>query len=356
MRGVLSGAFATLFLLCAVPLLAQDNSSLPLGTAVPDADVSLQPSVTISSSGIQPSLQINAPEGELPSPVAPSELPSRYTSPLLEPPLSEDPSEFAHVEADQVHTTLENGDPALTTAVGNVRVRFRDLLVTAQRAQVDYRTDIATFEGNVVLRIGVQEARGEQFTLNLRNREWTGLNASTTIEPRFARGWLQAPVFAEANRLRGIGQRQLHAFNADATTCNLTVPHYEFVSKAVSVYPNDKIILRRVTLYALGRKLFTIPYIVVPLRQIQRNPNLIPRVGQNQEEGFFLKTSYSYLGTRTQAGSLLLDLMTEKGIGGGIQHSWQFANASGEARFYQIRDRTIDRNTLTGRLTHTQLF
>lgn len=356
MRRVLSGAFAALFLACAIPLPAQETLSPPLGTAVPDADVPVQPGVPASPSGIQPTPQIPVPEGKVPSPVAPSELPSRYIPPPLEPPVPEEPGEFAQVEADQVRTTLENGELALTTAVGNVRVRFRDVLVTAQRAQVDYRTDTATFEGNVVLRIGIQEARGGRFALNLRTREWTGLNASTAIEPRFARGWLQAPVFAQADRLQGLGQRQVHAFGAEATTCNLTVPHYEFVSKSISVYPNNKIILRRVTLYALGRKIFTIPRLVVPLRQIQRNPNVIPRVGQSKEEGFFLKTAYSYLGTQTQVGSLLLDLMSEKGIGKGLQHSWRFANAFGEARLYQIFDRTIDRNTLTGRLTHTQLL
>jgi len=356
MRRVLSGAFVALFFACAVSLLAQEIPPPPLRTVMPDADFPDQPGLPVSPSGIQSVPQIPAPEGRIPSPVAPSELPSRYTPPPPEPSVSEAPGEFAQVEADQVRTTLENGELALTIASGNVRVRFRDALVTSQHAQVDYRTDTATFEGNVVLRIGVQESRGERFTLNLRTREWTGLEASTTIGPRFARGWLRAPVFAQADRLQGIGQRQIHAFSVEATTCNLTMPHYEFVSKSVSVYPNNKIILSKVTLYALGRKLFTIPRMVIPLRQIQRNPNVIPQVGQSEEEGFFLKTAYSYLGTRNQVGSLLLDLMSKKGIGKGVQHSWQFANASGEASFYQIFDRTIDRNTLTGRLTHTQLL
>ena len=112
--------------------------------------------------------------------------------------------------------------------------------------------------------------------------------------------------------------------------------------------------LRKVTVYALGRRLFTIPRLVIPLRDIQKNPNIIPRVGQTQEEGFFLKTQYAYTGTKALAGFLLLDLMSKKGFGKGIDQSYRFPTVSGNVQLYQIFDKNIQQNTFTGRASHSQ--
>jgi hypothetical protein len=365
MRAIACGAVMALVFTSACVLRAQELPSIPLsgapespvppGAAAPDATVPAQPNVPTSPAGIQPGPPVPSPHGLAPSPVAPSLPPSGYV-PEAEPPPPELPGDFVQLSGDQVRTVFEDREPVSSIAEGNVTVRFRDIVGTASRSTIDYRTQIATFEGNVVLRLGPQEARGEQVTLNLRTREWTGLDASTTVLPEFARGWLRAPLFADADRLHGQGRRQIDAYDSESTTCNLDHPHYEFRSKSVSVYPNNKIVLRKVSMYVLGRRLFTVPRFVVPLRQIQRNPNIIPRFGQSEEEGYFLKTAYSYMGTRTMAGFLLLDLMSRKGIGKGFRHSWQYPTFSGDAQLYHIYDRNIDQDTLTGRLTHNHLL
>ncbi len=328
--------------------------SPPPGAAVPDATIPIQPGVPTSPAGVQHAPEVPVPGGRVPSPVAPSLPPSGYVPPPQPPPVTELPSDFMELEGE-VRTTFENGVPVHSTA-DNVTIRYKDFVITGKHAEVDYRTNIAVVEGNVVVRTGVEEARGESVTVNLRTREWTVSTAATTITPEYARGWLRAPVFVQGQRLEGLGQRQIDAFGVETTTCNLATPHYEFVSRSLTVYPNNKIILRHVTMYALGRRLFTIPRFVVPLREIERNPRVVPNVGQSQEEGYFLKTAYSWLGTRSQAGFILLDLMSRKGIGKGLRHSWRLPNAFGDAQIYQLFDRNIQQDTLTGRLTHSQAF
>lgn len=267
------------------------------------------------------------------------------------------PVDFAELYADFAKTTFDDeGKPLSTSAEGNVRLRYRDITAACDTGTIDWKTQVADLEGNVVLRVQDQEARAVKLRVNLRTREWYAESLKTTITPEIAKGYLNEPIFAESKSLLGTGTQRLSFSDADATTCNLSVPHYELVSRSITVYTNDKIVLRDVTMYALGKRIFTLPRLTIPLRDIQRNPNIVPLVGQNQEEGFFLKASYSYLATRNMSGSLLIDLMSRKGFGKGLRQTWRYRDASGDLFFYHVFDRNIDQNTLTARLAHSQTF
>ncbi|MCX6346004.1 MAG: hypothetical protein NT018_13190 [Armatimonadetes bacterium] len=336
-------------LFCANPSLAQDTPAVTgapasvvggTGTASPaPEDVLTRPTVQIPNSGVAP-------------PVAPSEPPTGYT-PTLITPVAEIPTDFICVTGDNVRTTFKDGKPAVTTADANVTT-YKNTVTTAQSARVNYETNIAEFGGGVVFRIDEQEIRGESLTLNLKTREWALRKASTAIEPQFVRGYLCAPVFVLGESIEGIGRKSITAINSETTTCNLTIPHYELRSRSITVYPERRIVLRNVAAYALGHRLFALNYLVIPLRNVPENPNLIPRFGQSVEEGFYMKSAYAYTGTATQAGFLLLDLMSRKGIGTGIRHQYQLNRGLGDVQIYRLEDQTINQTTLTGRLNHTQ--
>ncbi|MDH7600755.1 MAG: hypothetical protein QHI38_01240 [Armatimonadota bacterium] len=313
----------------------ESSKLLPAGSAI------VQPSTTESS------------EAAVPRSVVPEE--STKTLPGSQPAQSH--ADFAEVQADFTRTTFDDqGSPLSTSAEGNVRLRYRDITVSCDKAVVDWKAQRSECEGHVVFRIENQEVKGGKLQLNLRTREWHAEALSTTITPETAKGFLKESLFAESKSVQGIGTRQLSLFDAQATTCSLPTPHYELVSRSVTVYAGDKVVLRDVTMYALGRRLLALPRLTIPLREIQRNPNIIPQIGQTQEEGFFLKTSYSYLATRTMSGLLLFDLMSRKGFGKGLQNGWRYGTASGSLFLYHVFDRTIDQNTITGRFAHSQTF
>ena len=289
-------------------------------------------------------------------PVAPSEPPSGYTPPV-QPPVLDTGDNFVECPRGSCKTTFTpEGKPALTTGEGGITARYRNTLTTAQSGRIDYISNIATFEGAVVFRIEGEEVHGDSLTLNLRTREWVLRRASTTIEPQYARGYLLAPVFASGAEVDGVGRTSITAIDSQTTTCNLSMPHYLLQSRSISVYPERRIVLRHVTAYALGHKLLTLPYIVIPLRNLRQNPSIIPRFGQSAEEGFFVKSSYAYTGTATQSGFLLLDLMSKKGIGTGTRNNYQLKNGDGDFELYRLSDQVTHQSTLTGRLNHRQRF
>lgn len=257
-----------------------------------------------------------------------------------------------------VRTEMDDeGRPAKSIVAGPVTVYYRNVVVTAtEGAQVDWETNQATFRGDVIFRIDGQEAKLKSLTLNLKTKRWTGSGAITTIQPWFAKGYLSAPVFAAGATIDGQGRDRIDVRGGDSTTCNLTHPHYRFAADSAVVYPDEKIVFRNASMYALGKRLFTVRRFVVPLRQLERNPNLVPRTGHTLEEGYFVKTSYSYLGNRTHTGLLDLDVMTRKGVGEGLRNNWRSDTYFGQAQLYHIYDNNIDQDTLTGRLSHTQLL
>ena len=95
---------------------------------------------------------------------------------------------------------------------------------------------------------------------------------------------------------------------------------------------------------------------MIPLHELKQNPNLVPRFGQSAAEGFFVKSSYAYMGTSSAAGYLLLDLMSKKGVGLGTRNTYQLANGGGDVELYRLSDEVTHQSTLTGRLNHRQQF
>jgi len=329
-------AVVTVVLMCSTALYAAE-ASLPVEPA------SRPPSTT------------PMPPGQVPSPVAPAK-------PEAVPPTESAgataalPAGFVEVKGDTVKTTMEDGQPLLSIADGNVTVHYKDVVATADHARVDHAAELAEFAGSVVLRMGAQEARGSRINYNMRTREWSGTDAIATILPESAKGFLSAPLFAEAKRISGQGNREVHAFDSDTTTCSLDHPHYNFTSRSMALYPNDKVVFRDVSMYVLGHKRLSMSRLVIPIKDIQKNSSILPRFGQSAEEGVFAKLAYPYLGTKSQSGLILLDLMQRKGVGKGVQHSYKFANAVGSVQLYQIFDKNINQSTLTGKATHTQRF
>lgn len=251
---------------------------------------------------------------------------------------------------------FEEGEAALVTAEGNVRAVYQNITVLSDTASADLRTRIATFSGNVILQANGQEVRGVQLSLNLNTRAWSFETARSVLRPELFPEILRAPVFLSGRSVSGEADGFASAVEGGFTTCNLDHPHYLVEAGEVDVWPDRKLVARNATFFALGRRVFKIPRLAIPLYRIRERSNLMPRVGQTEEEGFFLKTAYTYAATLRNSGNLKLDLMTKKGFGIGLDDIYTLRAGQGTLNLYQLSDRNRDLNTLTGRWSHQQRF
>jgi hypothetical protein len=294
------------------------------------------------------------PDQTPPSPISPSEQPSDYYAPPIPAPPFVLHGNFVDVNADEVRTTFEAGKPVMTIARGRVTTRYQDYIITSPCAEVDFKTYSATFSGGVVFQTGSQQVFGETISLNLRTGRWVVSIATSTINPQFAKGYLKAPVFANAPLIDGVKRQSMFVNNGKVTTCNLTDPHYELVAKSVAIYPNVRIVLRDASFYALGKRLVTFRRLAFPLREVMQNTELIPKVGQTVEEGFYAKFAYPMWASAGQSGLFLLDAMSRKGIGTGLKDNYTIGNATGVLQAYTLADRNTNERTNTGSLEHSQ--
>ncbi|MCE5324314.1 hypothetical protein LLG46_13520 [bacterium] len=308
---------------------------------------------TTTSSDITVPAPITPPNQVAPIPVAPSQPPSGYI-PMPEPSASTGPANFISVFGAEWNTIFEDGKPALTVASGHVTARYRNVLVTADAGTVDYKTNTATFCGNVVFQIDKQQVLGKQIIINLNTGKWDMQDAITTLTPDFTRGYTCAPVFGNAPTIEGIKRSSMAVRKGEVTTCDLADPHYQLVARSVDIYPGQRLVLRNVKLIALHKRLLTFRRLVIPINRIMRDPELLPKIGQTTEEGFYTKFSYPLSGSGKEATLLLVDLMSKKGVGTGISNNYQSGSTNGDVQFYTLNDRNIGRQTYTGRVNHNQ--
>ena len=237
------------------------------------------------------------------------------------------------------------------TAIGHVILTFQDVRVFADALVANLETGDVTAEGHVRLEAAGQSAGADVLTYNLHTRFGTLRNARTDYTGPLVVG----PVHLRAEHLEGVPGETATARGGFLTTCDERDPLVHLTAEEVTVYLNDRIVGRDVTLWVAGRRTVTWPYFQIFLRE-RRQSRLGPVVGYTETEGFFVKTTYSYVVNEQQYGFLYGDWMQRLGVGVGIEHIYQSQAGQGSAFLYRLANRQTAGTDLHAVVTHTQRF
>lgn len=233
----------------------------------------------------------------------------------------------------------------------DILARWREYTIQAQGVEGNLDRGEYLFKGSVLLEGGGVDARGEMLRLNVRRRRWQLEGAGADLLPEFLKYQLQGAVRLSGQKLEG-EQEEAHLHQGEMTTCLLEHPHYHFSAGRVDVVVDKRLVARDVSLSALGRRLFTIPTLVVPLdRRLSRGT--LPQVGQSVEEGYYIKTALGYL-LGDNAGTARIDLMQKKGVGLGFDQQYLLGGAAGLLSLYYLNDRSRGTRSVTAQLRHEQ--
>jgi len=337
---------------------ATDTTTLPPPAANPPASAA-PPDSSVGT----PSTPTSPPEGNAQAPVAPPEA----TTPAL--PTTQTETVVSEDAAAGDSVVLENADSLSQTeahrwvARGNVRARYRDNVLAADRLDLDTDAQTALFTGNVVLHAAngetVHGGPNGALQVDLSHDTYEIDDASTSIPPSALRVGILQPIVVYGGTIHG-RRGFIDARGGRFTTCDFPDPHYWFQAADVSVIPDKRLIAKRVTLYRRHHALFTWPYIYVPLDRRFVRQTLIPQVGQSQLEGYYAKFAIGYLLAKNLPGILRIDAMQKKGVGTGIDQSYgdprRPRRGSGDVALYQLHDQSTGAFNVTGTLNHTQRF
>jgi len=261
-------------------------------------------------------------------------------------------AKYITILSDSIKTTYDNGNPAVTTASGHVNVTLTDGIITADDAVYDHNTYSMELSGNVTYVSPKQTVHGDKMQINTRNRAWTLDGFDIILQPAIAPDHIIQPIFLKGTLIDRSQSGTIVAVDSDLTTCDRAHPHYDFNSRKATIKLGQNIVLEHTSVYLKGKRLYTIPRLIIPLTE-ENELRITPVVGQSDDEGYYLKTTYNYPVKNDQTGMILLDLMSKKGIGKGIDQSYRSKTSSGRLRLYQLFDKSINQNTLDGSVSHT---
>jgi hypothetical protein len=221
-------------------------------------------------------------------------------------------------------------------ASGDVVVTYQDVTIKADRLEANLETNDVRAEGQVTIEVAGQQIRCASLEYNLTTRRGRLRQSAAEYTGPLVLG----TVFLRAEVVEGTLGAATTARQAFCTTCEGPNPVTYLTAQEITVYPNDKIVGRRVTVWIGGRRVFTWPYFVIHIRE-RRASRLLPVVGYSEAEGYFLKTFYSYAINPNHYGYLRLDLMERLGIGYGVEHAYRLRAGEGVAFLYRLENRQI---------------
>lgn len=276
-----------------------------------------------------------------------------FAQPADEPPPapveSRPPRRAEKLEVEHFGTLFLDAQNNLSAT--NILARWRDYTIRAESVEGNADRGEYLFKGGVTLEGGGLSAQGQMLRINVRGRRWQMEGGKADLLPEFLRHQLQEAVRLTGEQLQG-EQQEARLQKGEVTTCMLDHPHYHFSSGNVDVVADKRLVARDVGLNVLGRRLFALPSLVVPLdRRLSRGT--LPQVGHSVEEGYYVKTALGYL-LGDNAGTARIDLMQRKGIGLGFDQQYLWTGAAGLLSLYYLNDRSRNTRSVTAQLRHEQ--
>jgi len=261
--------------------------------------------------------------------------------------------------------TTEETTQGTVIGRGNVQIGYKGYFLTGDQAELDTNRGIATFSGPVHL-VGptgqtADVGPGGRLRLNLNRGTYTLTGARSIIQPEQVQaqiGLIQ-PLYVSGGIVRG-RPGFIDARDASLTTCDFPDPHYSFTAREAYIIPGRRLVGRNVSFYRRGHRVFSIPYLVIPLDQRLARQTLFPTVGQTPDEGYFIKFAFGYAISAALPGILRVEEFQKKGTGLGFDQTYGSADrptrGSGLFTFYSLYDKSRGAQDVNGSLNHVQRF
>ncbi len=262
-------------------------------------------------------------------------------------------------------TTTMDPETGIATVSGDVHILYGDVEMRCGSAQYNQTTgEVVARDGVTVWRAGTLY-HGESITYNSITGEMSGHNVITGLAagapgmpgmsstPISSGGAPRSTgmVFFKADDFRSGSklENRIDATGISFTSHDVQNPNYKMGAKELTVYPEDKAILRDVKIYAGDTSIFWWPKVTKSL-QSDSGYRLSP--GYQSRWGAFLLSQYAtQIGDHTYA-RYKFDLRSKRGVGGGVdfislRHRNNMQNF-GTLKLYAVNDSSSSTNMAGG--------
>jgi len=242
----------------------------------------------------------------------------------------------------------------LIIAKDGASLQYQDIEINADYLRINLSTNLLFASGQVLFKQDETETYCKELSYNWKTKKIILLKLKAELTGEGIKG----KIYYQGEKMENFPET-VEITEGNFTTCELEEPHYHIVAKEMIIYPKDKIIARNISWYEGKTKIITLPYFLIFLDRKTQLP-ILPKIGQNKKDGWFIKTYFNYYLNEKSYGTLYVDWFEKKGIGTGVEHTFEIGdeNNAGETSLYlyQIKEKDTGSFKLTGRIKYKQEF
>jgi lipopolysaccharide export system protein LptA len=245
------------------------------------------------------------------------------------------------IKADQLSYFKEQ---QLITASGNVQLNIENSQVLADQLIFDVGDKTLWATGNVTISQGNILLRGQSVAYRIASAD-TVVSALQMIsdDPE-----IKGHLYLKAQQASGRLNADLAGQSGELTTCEYS--HYRIDADSFRYIPGDRVEGQNVRFKVAEQTIFYTPYYVFWLKDSEV---IMPIIGQNETEGWFIKTGQTYRLNELVGGTAYIDWMQKKGLGLGARNRYYFNERNyGTAYLYNVREQDTGVTDWIGRIDH----
>jgi LPS-assembly protein len=225
----------------------------------------------------------------------------------------------------EIHADVTDFDEAtgMARASGDVIIKLGDVTIEAEEAEFSQKSGIIRATGKVRLFKGRQVFNAEEIFYHTESGEVTASHIKSALEPFYYQTdkivipkESGAPITME---------------NATLTTHDSPNPDYRVTAKKLTIYPENKVVMRGARVKVGDTNVFGFPYYVQPLNS---ELGFMTTPGWSSAWGGYLLNRYGFMLGDDYLAHANLDYRSERGVAGGLE----------------IWDKKFDGNPAIGRL------
>lgn len=338
-----------LLALClALPLSAQEPDAPPpppITQQPPAAEPAAQEPVPVETRPVTPETPpaVGAPESAEPpaTPAESTEKPEPGSPVAIAEPAAPPPADVIEFQlkfpADQgggsasgSAADLEYVRDNYAVLTGSVKVKYQDVDLQADRAEIDLLTKIVTATGNVIVDQGPRRMAGDTLEYDLDTKTGTLTNATAHVAPDY---------YFSGDQLAKTGENTYTVDRGVFTSCSQEVPDWSFNLSHATVEVDGYARVRNATMRAKRLPVFYTPYILWPVKSERTSGFLIPNIGYSDRRGASIGLAYFQALGRSYDTTVHLDLYSESYLGIGNDFRYRPTEGTrGQLLGYMVRD------------------
>ena len=211
-------------------------------------------------------------------------------------------------------------------ATGNVEVRYMNVVLFADRIELDTETREVFAEGSVFFQLPNEVIECESIHFNMDSSEG---------EFKKVLGMVQPSVFYEAEKVQRKSENTYILEKAKISSCVQPEPRWKFSFGKGTFKKDDYIEMWHPVLSIKKVPIFYFPYIRYSLKEERATGILTPQLGVSGQKGFIYSQAFYWAMSRNMDATVNFDYYGLRGLGGGLEYRYIFNRGTGgNVNFY----------------------